>query len=432
MRSSNSDYTSSEYSTDNSLNSTENSTDYSSELSDDNEHNLKNLEGEILGNYNIIYELGRGGYSIVWMGYCANDYKYYAIKVQNSDDYEDGIDEIKIMKKLKHKYINRLKDYFIEKRYNNNGEELLYVCSVYELCCGNLDGIARKGDYKNGYPSKIVKKIYSQILEGLDYLHNKKKILHGDLKPDNILLKGYNKRDEQIIRLYDNEDFNKKYSEIKKKYWIDKGNKLSKIKKMDKITRLKIRQTLHKQIMNKILENNDINDNDKFIIDEKYILEPYIIITDFGNYCSDDEVHNNSFGTRYYQAPEIILKNDCTKKVDIWSLGCMLYELLVGKILFDPNSDKDNTTDSNHLLQMIEICGKFDKNYLQNCKNKNIYFGKKCKLKNSNNIKSISLSKLCNNIEDKEYWLNIINKCLLLNYNYRYKVNKLIDNMTIK
>jgi len=209
--SSNSEYTSSEHSH---YTSTEDnySSEQSSEQSDDNEYNLKNLEGEILGNYNIIYELGRGGYSIVWLGYCINDAKYYAIKVQNSDDYEDGIDEIKIMKKLNHNYINRLKDYFIEKRYDNNGDKVLYVCSVYEVCCGNLDGIARKGCYPNGYPSTVVKKIYKQILKGLNYLHNEKKLLHGDLKPDNILLKGYNKRDELLIKLYDNEKFNEKYS----------------------------------------------------------------------------------------------------------------------------------------------------------------------------------------------------------------------------
>lgn len=412
-------YTSSAYSDSSNYTDTESSnySEYSSE--DDNKYNLHNLEGEILNNYNIIYELGRGGFSIVWLGYNISDCKYYAIKVQNSDDYEDGIDEIRIMKKLKHKNINQMKDYFIEKRYNNYGEEQKYVCSVYDVFCGNIDGIARKGKYPNGYPSHIVKQLYNQILSGLNYLHYEKKILHGDLKPDNILLRGYNKRDKLLIKLYDNEHFNQKYSEVKKKYWIEQGKSLKSIKKMSTELKLKIRQTLHKNIMEKIMRENDINDKDKFIIDDKYINNPEIVITDFGSFCPDDEVHNESFGTRYYQAPEIILRSDCNKSVDIWSLGCLLYELLVGKILFDPYSDKENTTDSNHLALMIGLCGKFSKDYLYICKNKTIYFDKNCRLKNSNDIIPRDLNKLLENIDDKQYWLNIIQNCLQLDYRYR-------------
>ena len=146
-----------------------------------------------MNKYNIIEEIGRGGYSIVWLGFNIQDNNYYAIKVK-FDDFEEGKDEITIIKKLNHKNITKLVDYFVEERFDENEILQKYMCSVYELCCGNLDGLARKGKYKNGYPQEIVFKFYNQLYDGLDYLHNKLKVFHGDIKPDNILLKGINNR----------------------------------------------------------------------------------------------------------------------------------------------------------------------------------------------------------------------------------------------
>ena len=43
--------------------------------------------------------------------------------------------------------------------------------------------------------------------------------------------------------------------------------------------------------------------------------------------------------TRWYRAPEILLGSQkYTKGVDIWSLGCILAELLIGKPMFPGNS----------------------------------------------------------------------------------------------
>ncbi|KAI0016475.1 protein kinase-like protein [Xylariomycetidae sp. FL0641] len=57
--------------------------------------------------------------------------------------------------------------------------------------------------------------------------------------------------------------------------------------------------------------------------------------------------------SRFYRAPEIILGMPYDYAVDVWSIGCTLYELYTGKILF--------TGDSNNqmLKAMMEVRGKF-------------------------------------------------------------------------
>lgn len=44
--------------------------------------------------------------------------------------------------------------------------------------------------------------------------------------------------------------------------------------------------------------------------------------------------------TRYYRAPEIMLTwQKYTYAVDIWSIGCILAEMLLGRILFPGRDD---------------------------------------------------------------------------------------------
>jgi len=291
------------------------------------------------------------------------------------------------------------------------------MCSVYELCCGNLDGLARKGKYKNGYPQDIVFKFYNQIYEGLFYLHNKLKVFHGDIKPDNILLKGINNRDKVLIDFYNSQDFNSKYSKIKKMYWLEKGNSINSIKKMKPETKIKIRKSVHKKIIED-MESLDINDNNKYFCDDNYFQNPELIITDFGNYCPDEEQFNESFGTTYYQAPEILLEGDCTKKVDIWALGCTLYELLKGEILFEPNENSNQSERQNHLEMMINYCGNFNEKFLRKCRKKKKYFNKNFQLINGNTNDRVDMETFLNNnldIDNKQIWINLLNRMIKIN-----------------
>ena len=316
----------------------------SSDEIDQHDENLR-LEGLTLRNYNIITEIGRGGYAIVWLAYNIQNGKFSAIKIQNHMDYKDGLDELKILKKLPHNlnYFNNLLDYFIEKRKVGK-KTRKYLCMVFELCTSNLDTIIRKGDYKEGLPLDMIKKSAYNVLKGLDYIHNKLKVFHGDIKPDNLLLMGLNDRDNFIIGEYNNAEFPRKYKKAKEDFIKSKGKEVNAktLKKISSEDKIKLREVVNYSIVSDImikLENLNLS---KYTCHKEYINNPSVVLCDFGSYCSEDDEYEGDFGTRYYRAPEIILMGDCDTKLDIWALGCTIYELITGKILFDPEKDSDH------------------------------------------------------------------------------------------
>ena len=46
--------------------------------------------------------------------------------------------------------------------------------------------------------------------------------------------------------------------------------------------------------------------------------------------------------SRWYRSPDVILELDFDTKIDIWSFGCILYELIFLKPLFPGKSIQNN------------------------------------------------------------------------------------------
>ena len=56
-------------------------------------------------------------------------------------------------------------------------------------------------------------------------------------------------------------------------------------------------------------------------------------------------------GTLYYRAPELLLGNAYyDTKIDIWSIGCIFYELITKKILF---KGKNEVSQLSTIYEMI-------------------------------------------------------------------------------
>jgi len=377
---------------------TENS-DLLSQSSDEDQSQEDNLElqGQILKNYNIICELGRGSFSIVWLAYDISTANFIALKVQNPSEYKDGLQEAKFVQRLPKQpnIFNNILDHFTEIVNNKK-----YLCSTWNLHCSNIDSLIRKSNVNISYDN--VKRIMKDLIEAVYILHSKFKVFHGDIKSDNILVKGVNNRDKFIIDSYLQENFSEKYSNEKKQFWLNKGKTIETIDKMKKEDKLLIRKMVHQSIVTKILENLTLDNKS---IDEKYSNDIKISLADFGTFCdcSEGDYYDTPFGTRYYQAPEIILMGKCTYPVDIWALGCTFYELLSGSLLFDPIKDSKGSRDYYHLTLINDTCGNFSQNFLKKTRYYQKHFDKNGKL---NKYKEPAENRLERKLRDLQFNLD--------------------------
>jgi serine/threonine protein kinase len=346
------------------------SNSYISSSSDENCNQSDNLElsGKLLNKYNIISKIGSGADAIVWLGYNLEDTKYYAIKVNEAKEYKKGSEEFKFLKKLPEKLpvFNHLKESFVEQDGTKK-----YACGVFELQTGNLDALLRKSNLEDGLPIKHVRKIMYQVLIALKHMHQKLKVYHADLKTDNILLKGINNFDKEIIRQYNEMNFYEEYTKAKQNYWLEKGKTLDTIDKLKSEKKKEIREKIHQLFCEKIIFPDK---DEKYNIDSKYIENCNVTVSDFGTFCGEEEQFEGSFGTRYYRAPEVILKGECSYGVDIWALGCIFYELLTGRLLFDPEKDSKHSRDEYHLYWIQRFCGKYPVGFLKKTKMWKKYF----------------------------------------------------------
>lgn len=65
-------------------------------------------------------------------------------------------------------------------------------------------------------------------------------------------------------------------------------------------------------------------------------------ICDFGSALFEEEiVITNELVSRFYRAPEIFLGNRYDMKIDIWSLGCTVFELYTGQIMFPGKNNNE-------------------------------------------------------------------------------------------
>jgi len=139
--------------------------------------------GNSLIDFEIIKNLGKGQFGIVDLVKSKKNEKCYAMKKLELKKIKEAylIKEIKLLEQLNHPHVI---NYFTS--FKENG---FYYIVVEYIDGQNLKDVILEYINKNKYmEEKIIWELLIQCLSGLLYLHNKKKIIHRDVKPDNLLL----------------------------------------------------------------------------------------------------------------------------------------------------------------------------------------------------------------------------------------------------
>ncbi|KAF7556743.1 hypothetical protein G7Z17_g1257 [Cylindrodendrum hubeiense] len=314
------------------------------------------------GKFRVVRKLGDGSFSTVWLGVTdgASLPKYVAIKVMKAkQSISAAANELQVASVLATSDENTPKtthvllplDHFTEQGPNGNHQCLLYepmgvtVASGVHKIPQYRDKVRMMGERRR-YPKWMVKTILKHTLLGLSSIHQRK-VVHGDLQPGNLLFatRGLDLVDEaELVQ--------------------SPGDTTDTIKRLDgKIDRwappyLALGQSLDKYA--DFTENMEIKISDlgaAFFQD----LPPTKIVTPFA-----------------LRAPEIILKQKVDEKIDIWSFGCLIYELITNTQLFPvaPDGEEENAEeDDDHFLALNDIIGDLSTNILLHWPRSGLWFG---------------------------------------------------------
>ncbi|KAI8337005.1 kinase-like domain-containing protein [Chlamydoabsidia padenii] len=323
------------------------------------------------GRYKIQLKLGWGHFSTVWLAYDSKLERHVAVKiVKSARRFTQGAkEEISLLEKIHstnidspgYQHIAQLLDHF-----EHQGANGTHVCMVFEVLGESLLSLIKRFKYR-GVPAAVVKKVAAQVLLGLDYLHRECGIIHTDLKPENVLVYVPNVetllQDRFHIHGADTKSIDDTTTEAPILDQVDtKGLTKNQKKKLKKKMKKKMQHRKQEQgtgnrknkdgiIMSSVLDftagDQDVNVYENIVVK----------IADLGNACWTKDECSHLIQTREYRSPEVILGANWTEKTDLWSLGCMIFELMTGEFLFDPRPSSKYSKDDDHIAQMLELMG---------------------------------------------------------------------------
>merc|ERR1711939_430177 len=401
------------------------------------------------GKYTVIRKLGWGHFSTVWLSRDNTNGKHVALKVVRSAAHytETALDEIKLLNKVVsankdhpgRAHVVSLLDSFTHKGPNGN-----HVCMVFEVLGENLLGLIKRWNHR-GIPMPLVKQITKQVLLGLDYLHRECGIIHTDLKPENVLIEIGDV--EQIVKTYVKDKdadkdpnrngrrrrrtlitgsqplpspLNANFSQSESfpgstqslnKIVSEGSSKGSTTSSKSMLESLGIKPGAgdassegadaqkEREKTADILANNvsdmDLGKSQAVKPKEDGIVDGIDIISvkiaDLGNACWVGHHFTNDIQTRQYRSPEVILGAKWGASTDVWSMACMVFELITGDYLFDPQSGTKYGKDDDHIAQIIELLGTFPKSLCISGKWSQEIFNRKGELRNIHRLRHWAL-----------------------------------------
>ncbi|ESO00638.1 hypothetical protein HELRODRAFT_101038 [Helobdella robusta] len=258
-------------------------------IKNDEEGHLVYKEGELLNNrYKMIETLGQGTFGqVVKCKDLKRDTKVAVKVIRNIAKYKEAAKTE--IEILDHIHRTTSHGRLLCVRMLDWFDYYGHMCIVFELLGQSVFDFLKKNHYYP-YPIEHVQQIAYQLNRGVKFLHDHN-LAHTDLKPENILFV------DSTSEHYKSRTIRKKDREIRRVLCTD------------------------------------------------------IQIIDFGSATNDDEHHSKIVSTRHYRAPEVVLELGWSHPCDVWSIGCILFELYTGHTMFQTHDNLE------HLAMMERILG---------------------------------------------------------------------------
>uniref|UniRef100_A0A1I8EFN8 Mitogen-activated protein kinase n=1 Tax=Wuchereria bancrofti TaxID=6293 RepID=A0A1I8EFN8_WUCBA len=252
----------------------------------------EDVDTHIIERYDLHKRLGKGAYGIVWKAVDRRVRETVALKkifdaFRNQTDAQRTFREIMFLQEFG-RHPNIIKLYNVLKADNNRD---IYL--VFEFMEADLHNVIKKLTILKDIHKQY---IMCQLFRAVRFLHSGN-VLHRDLKPSNVLLDA-----DCRVKLA---DFGLARSLSQIEDYPEGQN-------MPELTPSPPRNS----------QDTARNMNWKYKKHSLNIIKRYEYVA-----------------TRWYRSPEILLAAKCyTKGVDMWSLGCILAEMLLGHALFPGTS----------------------------------------------------------------------------------------------
>jgi len=261
-------------------------------VADDTDGHLAYLPGDVLGDrYEIISTLGEGTFGkVAKVRDLANGGATFALKIiKNIHKYREAAKlEINVLRKLNAKDPNGV---HLCVRMFDSFNYFGHMCLTFEVLGESVFDFLKSNNYVP-YPLNQVRHIAYQLCHAVKFMHDNR-VTHTDLKPENILFVSNDWQVEEAT-------------------WNPNGKRRTVRRMRD--TRVKL--------------------------------------IDFGSATFEWEHHSSVVSTRHYRAPEVILELGWSHPCDVWSIGCIIFELHQGHTLFQTHDNRE------HLAMMAKILGQ--------------------------------------------------------------------------
>ncbi|KAK2015919.1 kinase-like protein [Colletotrichum eremochloae] len=264
--------------------------------------------------YQVLLKLGFGSASTVWLCRDLDLHSYVTLKVYAAG-HRQALNEEKVLDHLwrvasDHPGRNLLRS--IKASFEVSGPVGPHMCLVFETLGLSLADIRELAGGK--VPENLLKGLTYALLLGLDYMHSEAHVVHTDIQDGNIMLAI---TDTSIL-----DDL------VEAEWAMPSARKIMDDRIVYASTGLEI--------------PDDPGDP---------------IICDFGDARFGDGPFDGQVMPDLYRAPEIILGIPWDKKIDIWALGLMIWDLFEGKLLFNTRLRDRTASRAAHFARMVSLMG---------------------------------------------------------------------------